>query len=205
MKDRIDSYERDNEILREKIKELEEWQNRKLQTLQDKMIENEKRNIEANVRSNQNEQYSRKNNVKVMDVKSEETIEQLTAKVIKLFGDQAITLQPQEILAIHRIPTKKSGNKPVIIKTINNDVKTRLMKGRKAGHRLADDVTTLNSGLISRLLLHPKIESAWFFNGSVYRQSKNDRIKFQIYDNIDDTILRHRQMFASRGHFNQRK
>ena len=207
---RVESYEKENEMLREKIKEFEERQNHKLQKMQEQLCENEKRSIEANIRSNQNEQYSRKNNVKIMDVPTEdkETIDQLTTKVINLFGNKSIPLQKEEILAIHRIPSKKGGNKPVIIKTTNNNVKTRLMKGRKsmkeAGYRLADDVTVLNSGLISRLLRHPEVENAWFFNGSVYGQTKKGRIKFQIYDNIDSTIQQHGETFSNRFNIRQR-
>ena len=42
-----------------------------------------------------------------------------------------------------------------------------IMKQRKttkaAGFRLVDDVTKLSTGLIERLLIHPKIDSAWYF------------------------------------------
>ncbi|KAH3696826.1 hypothetical protein DPMN_084304 [Dreissena polymorpha] len=57
------------------------------------------------------------------------------------------------------------------------------------GFRLVDDVKKRNQGLISRLLLHPDIKSAWFFNGSVFGQTTSDeRIKFDIFDNVDNTI-----------------
>ncbi|KAH3703761.1 hypothetical protein DPMN_078807 [Dreissena polymorpha] len=60
---------------------------------------------------------------------------------------------------------------------------------RKAGHRLVDDATALNTGLMSRLLLHKDIESTWFFNGSVFELTKrHERIKFDLYDNIDTVI-----------------
>ncbi|KAH3885692.1 hypothetical protein DPMN_009688 [Dreissena polymorpha] len=56
--------------------------------------------------------------------------------------------------------------------------KRALMKN--GGLRLVDDVTKPNQGLINRLLLHPDISSAWYFNGSVY--------KFDIYDNVNNVI-----------------
>ncbi|KAH3703595.1 hypothetical protein DPMN_078633 [Dreissena polymorpha] len=60
---------------------------------------------------------------------------------------------------------------------------------RNAGHRLVDDATALNTGLMSRLLLHKDIESTWFFNGSVFALTKrHERIKFDLYDNIDTVI-----------------
>ncbi|KAH3720436.1 hypothetical protein DPMN_063335 [Dreissena polymorpha] len=57
------------------------------------------------------------------------------------------------------------------------------------GHKLVDDVTKRNQGLISRLLLHPDIKNAWFCNGAVFEQTTaEERIKFDILDNINDTI-----------------
>ena len=89
---RVESYEKENEMLREKNKELEERQIHKLQKMQEQICENEKRSIEANVRSNQTEQYSRKKNIKIMDVPTEDnkTFDQLTTKVINLFGNKNI-------------------------------------------------------------------------------------------------------------------
>ena len=60
-----------------------------------------------------------------------------------------------------------------------------------AGHRIAEDVTIMNSGIIIRLSLHREIRSAWFFNGSVFAETlTGERIKFDVYDNIDVTIRR---------------
>ncbi|KAH3728985.1 hypothetical protein DPMN_135356 [Dreissena polymorpha] len=130
-----------------------------------------------------------------MDVKidGDESSETLITKVSNLFNNQGVILEKQDIMAIHRIPGRKGSTKPVLIKLMNNQVKSNLMKKRKAmkeaGNRIADDVTKLNSGLISRLTLHHNIDSAWFFNGSVYGQTtRQERVKFDIYDNIDNVI-----------------
>ena len=62
---------------------------------------------------------------------------------------------------------------------------------KSAGHRLVDDVTKLNTELISRLSEHPAIEAAWYFNGSVYgRTTAGRRVKFDLHDDINNTIKR---------------
>ena len=49
------------------------------------------------------------------------------------------------------------------------------------GHRLVEDVTWQNITLISKLYDHPLIESAWYFNGSVYgTTTTGKRLKFEI-------------------------
>ncbi|KAH3804438.1 hypothetical protein DPMN_132723 [Dreissena polymorpha] len=87
--------------------------------------------------------------------------------------------------------------RPVLIKFRNNHDKSIVMRKPKemkqAGYRLVYDVTNINTGLMSRLQLHKEIESTWFFNGSVFAQTKrNERIRFDLYDNIDLTIQEHR-------------
>lgn len=59
---------------------------------------------------------------------------------------------------------------------------------KKLGHglMLVDDVTRSNTELITALLKHPEITSAWYFNRSVFGKLSNERrIKFDIFDDID--------------------
>lgn len=196
--DKLEALNLENNILRAKMQEVEKTHAAKIKELSEQIEENRAMTKEANIRSNSNEQYSRKNNVKIMEVSENENIEELTNKVTELFQKQNITLLKEEIMAIHRIPTKRGGIRPVLVKTRNNVVKTRLMRGRRAmrqtGCRLVDDVTQLNTGLINRLSLHTEIQSAWFFNGSVFGQTnQGERIRFQIYDNIDSVIKQYRE------------
>ena len=148
-------------------------------------------------KANYNEQYSRKNNIKIMNIREEagEDDSTLLNKVSDLLGKQDITLSPHQVIAIHRIPGKPGSPKPVLMKVTNTTVKSTIMRKRKvmksAGHRLVDDVTRLNTELITRLFDHPAIEAAWYFNGTVYgKTTAGRRIKFDLHDDIDDTIKR---------------
>ena len=62
---------------------------------------------------------------------------------------------------------------------------------KKAGHRIVDDVTKMNAKLISELLDHKSIDSAWYFNGSVFgRTTDGKRVKFDLYDDIDLAVTK---------------
>ena len=62
---------------------------------------------------------------------------------------------------------------------------------RTAGYRIADDVTKLNTGLISRLSDNENINSAWYFNGSVFERTKGGkRLKFELFDDINQVITK---------------
>lgn len=124
--------------------------------------------------ANYNKQYSRKSNIRIMDIPEvgAESEEMLTEKVCNILKSQNAEVDKQEIMAIHRIPTRKGAVRPILVKLKNNNVKSRVMRKRKelkqAGHKLVDDVTKINAGLINRLYQHEAIESAWFFNGVVF-------------------------------------
>ena len=160
-------------------------------------VENLKKTAdEALQRSNYNEQYSRKNNVKIMGITEspDETEESLTDKVLHILSTKAkVNVNPYKIMALHRIPGKAGMTKPVLLKLMNNSEKTKIMRKRKemkgAGYKLVDDVTRSNSKLINKLLLHEKIDSAWYFNGSVFGKTKaGKRHKFDICSDIDEVI-----------------
>lgn len=184
LNDRLDHVVYENAEMKERLDKLE------------KELKEEKEKTKSAVEeSNYNQQYSRKNNVKVMGVADliNETETRLTAKVLSLIKEQTdVDIEPSEIMAIHRIPSKNSP-KPVLIKFINNSVKTRLMKHRKVmkqnGHKLVDDVTKKNTQLITRLLQHEKIDSAWYFNGFIYgKTADGKRYRFDLYSDIEAVI-----------------
>ena len=91
-------------------------------------------------KANYNEQYSRKNNIKIMNIREEAGEEDSTLlnKVTDLLGKQDITLSPHQVIAKHRIPGKPGSPKPVLMKVTNTTVKSTIMRKRKvmksAGH-----------------------------------------------------------------------
>ena len=193
------------EQLKEKTTELNNrldymvYENSEIKDKLDKMekeLQKERENTQYAIeKSNYNEQYSRKNNTKILGVRNmaDETEDKLTEVVINMVKEKAnVDLDPADIVAIHRIPSKHEP-KPVLIKLRNTTVKTCLMRQRKVmkqqGNKLVDDVTRRNTELINRLLSHEKIESAWFFNGVIYGKTSDGRKhKFDLFSNINEVL-----------------
>ena len=62
---------------------------------------------------------------------------------------------------------------------------------KTAGHRLNDDVTKMNAKLISELMDHGSIDSAWYFNGSVFGKTTGGiRLKLDLYDDVDAVVAK---------------
>ena len=51
-----------------------------------------------------------------------------------------------------------------------------------------DDVTKANVELIKRLSQLDEVESAWYFNGSVFGKIGERRIKFDITDDLENKV-----------------
>lgn len=191
MENNIENLEKDVETLREKLAST----NKELRESKQVLHKTEIVSREAMKLSNQNEQYSRKYNFKIVGVT--ENDEENTWKLVKKFLKEKanVELDDQEIIAAHRIPGRKDQPRPIIVKVLNTNIKARVMKKRsdvkKLGHgmKLVDDVTRPNTELITALLKHPEITSAWYFNGSVYGKLSNERrVKFDIFDDIDAKV-----------------
>ena len=182
---RLDLLTYENVKLREEVDELKK-----------QAIDNETIAKAAMQKANMNEQYSRKNNIKIMGVPEDgdETEERLMENINNILESKAgISVNKNSVMAIHRIPGKSGMPKPVLLKLRNNNEKSKIMKKRKemkhGGYRLVDDVTKENTKLINRLNLHKDIDSAWYFNGSVYGKSNvGRRHRFDLYSVIEEVI-----------------
>jgi predicted RNase H-like nuclease (RuvC/YqgF family) len=196
--DRIDKLKSDVEKLEERAVTLTEKlveSNTEIRNLQQKLQTTERTSKEAHRLSNQNEQYSRKNNFKIMGVAESE--KERTAQIVKTFLKQnaGVEIDENEIVAAHRIPGGRGKPRPIIVKVIHNETKSMIMRKRSAVKqtgkgKLVDDVTKPNIELISALTEYEQVESAWFFNGSVFAKMNNNprKVKFDITDDLRTKI-----------------
>ncbi|KAK3108416.1 hypothetical protein FSP39_007624 [Pinctada imbricata] len=154
--------------------------------------------LEASARSNYNEQYSRKNNIKIHGVQESQGEDMAEAVSILLADVAKIRLDEADVIALHRVPGKPRVPRPILVKLKNSNAKAKIMRKRSdvknagKGMRLSDDVTKRNSDLIQRLQDHDHIYQAWYFNGGVYAKTtpNGKRIKFKIHNNIDEKVNR---------------
>ena len=148
---------------------------------------------EAISMANYNEQYSRKFNIKVTNF-SVDTDTDIKEKFIEMVKDDLkLELDERDVVAIHKLKTKKPvATPPVIVKVLNSDIKTQIMRRRKETKdnvRLYDDITYKNQELIQKLKRHKEISAAYYFNCAVYGKTKDGlQIRFDVSDNIYSKI-----------------
>ena len=99
-----------------------------------------------------------------------------------------VELEDRDVVAIHRIPTKKPGPYPVIVKLFSSDVKRKVMRERKelkGNVKFVDDVSQRNMNLIKRLNDTNEFDQVWYYNCGIYGRTEEDlQLKFNLYDDI---------------------
>ena len=126
IEEKIEGLEFENGDLKDRLKQVET----DLKTCIKNIRACEKLARTSAQKSNYNEQYSRKNNVKILNIPEveNETERMLTDGVCtELLARGNVDLNPDDIMAIHRIPGKPGVPKPVLVKLKNNSAKTKVM------------------------------------------------------------------------------
>ncbi|CAC5395229.1 unnamed protein product [Mytilus coruscus] len=190
-----------NENLRERVRAKDE----SIEKLEEQVSENNNRAFEAIKLGNYNEQYSRKRNIRMLnyperpnEVLRDEFVN-MENKVLK------VDIKPDDVQAIHRIPGKEGYIKPVIVKVSNTELKIKIMRqkrGLKNDIKFHDDITQRNLGLMTRIKNGEHFENVWFYNCNVYAKQKDgSRIRFDLFDNIEQKLKKQKQKRSSDIHF----
>ena len=184
MQEKVEALSIENEHLRRKIDQNEA----KTISIKKELSETTEIAKVTNISSNYNEQYSRKNNIKVFNFpwKEQQDLRQDFIQMVK--SDLNITLHDQDIVAIHRLPAQREP-RPLIVRCFNTDVKRSIMRKRKELRnkvKFVDDVTTRNMALIKRLEDSGRFDQVWYFNCGIYGRTDNGlQMKYGLYDDIN--------------------
>lgn len=173
-----------------------------------KLLEN--RYQSALAYANDNEQYSRKSSLRVYGLPFEAN-ENCTAKVVELFNSALnLQLEASDLDSAHRLPARRGDNRPppIIVKLIRRSHKIEVIKQKATIRqytdqrvRVTDDVTRLNSKLITRLNEHPDISSAWFYNGKVFAHVEgcHGRVRVRPFEDIAQVVHLARRLESERA------
>ena len=143
------------------------------------------------------EQYGRRWNLKVFNVEDNrsETAAQTTTKVCNVFTKTVgVRVNPNDIVACHRLPNKDNTKRRVIIcRFKDRGLRDRVLKDRKKckgkGVSISEDLTLSNSKLVSDAYKHEHCKSTWSVNGKCFGLLVNKTIvRFRVGDNVNHVI-----------------
>jgi hypothetical protein len=158
--------------------------------------------------ANRNEQYSRRNNLKIHGIKLGDGENCRLAVCKVLTEDLGIHLKEGDVAVAHIVPGKRKPGRnddgedreppppPIIVRFSEaaRDRRDEAIKRRRqlkgTGTVIYEDLTTLNAKLINRLKNHPDITSAWSSFGKIYGLSSDGKkMKFEPFDKIHMKLL----------------
>ncbi|KAK6181951.1 hypothetical protein SNE40_009727 [Patella caerulea] len=190
IQEKLDQTLKDNVNLKEENKKLT------LEFAEIRSInEHEKLRTDEAIRmANYNEQYSRKNNIRVLGLQNDSDLDNKQAFIQSIQRCVDISIKSEENQAIHPLPAR-DRNKPVItlVKLSNTDIKGKIMMKKKQlsekGITCHDDITKKNLTLMNRAKDTDICEKAWYFNGQIYAKAVNKvKVKIDLYDDIQHKL-----------------
>jgi hypothetical protein len=130
------------------------------------------------------EQYSRRNNLRVYNSWTEQKDENTDTLIISMAQDIGVNLAETDIDCSHRIGQFTAGkSRPIIVKLATHNKRMELIRARRklAGRpiSIADDLTSVNAKIAAyarELKREGKIIDTWTWEGSVIIK-QNDRTK----------------------------
>lgn len=120
-------------------------------------------------------QNTRKENVKIFGL-TEDQGEDLVTKVVSLARDINVELKPEDISICHRLHGNGKQPRPVILRFLRREMKTKLMQGKKKKLRknsnlrniyITDDLTQIRNKIVRSLRDDPDVQRVWTIDGKI--------------------------------------
>jgi len=124
--DELQTLKNENSGLKKAIQE----QGEQIRGMKNDMYEVYNKSYEAISMANYNDQYSRKFNIKLINYPIQNNENLRKNFVITVKEELKVNIEERDIIAIHRLPTRTRGPPTVIVKIVNSDIKSNIMKKR---------------------------------------------------------------------------
>ncbi|XP_033758134.1 uncharacterized protein LOC117340483 [Pecten maximus] len=194
LENRINSLERENRILKNRVGELEE----KVDEIEQSPETEPETNRDLEIKYNDLEQQGRKNSIRIyglQDDGTKETTQECTDKVVSLIKDKLKlpTFNEAEIDVAHRLGKHISGKtRSVICKFVQRRKKSEVVTKRRAlkgsGIVIVEDMTQMNRTLLNEVKQVEGVKNTWCSDGKLFAMLSNDKIvridHYTVFENL---------------------
>ena len=163
------------------------------------MIQDLKRQINTCTNwSNNNEQYSRRCNLKKIIGLVRNEFEDTRLSVCNFLKEKlGKIIESNEIVTAHVLPTSPEflQEKPpnIIVQFARRERHSEVIQRRRqlknTGITILEHLTTSNVKLMNRVRNHPRIKNTWSSNGKIFGLThNNNKVRFDLHDDINKKI-----------------
>lgn len=145
--------------------------------------------VEANMRIEHLEQYSRANNLRIFGVKEQEK-EDVNNLVVNMCNEKlGISITTSDIDVAHRLKSKENGIRPIIVRFLHRSTKKNIYNSKKKlkGSKVVikEDLTSYRVSLLKKLASCSPKTSYWTNNGKVFSKRDNTVYPIQSLSDIE--------------------
>lgn len=153
----------------------------KLANLESKLISAEKDARSAAAKANDNEQYSRKYNLRFCGIEEKEN-ENCVNSIVEFCNEKlGVSLTVDKFDRAHRVGKKEAGKtRSIMVKFINYNSKIAVCKCRKnlkgSNFYINEDLTQFNLRLFNFARGASSVKSVWFTDGKILVRGEDDKV-----------------------------
>ena len=154
------------------------------------------RDIQTNtIAANRNEQYSRKNSIRIFGI-AQNSEQEDCKQIVQEFCKQSLNInfEKNEIVGAHRVG-RKQPDRPqgIIVKFVHSETKYNIIKARRklkgTIYVVNDDLSQKNAQLLNRAHRHERVKSTWSSNGKLFAMGHNGaKIRLELFCDIDSLL-----------------
>ena len=162
--------------------------------------------MNVQTRSVEQEQYSRKNNIRIVGV-PEQTSEKCREVLTYLLNKKLkLKLETADVGATHRLPANGDRVRPIIVGFLDSDLKQAVMKKRKAlkGSKIViqEDLCLDMQRLLNRMKNNSSVKDAWAWNGKIFAKGEcGTVIRVRYGQNTENLFSRNTTILAGKFFF----
>ena len=145
-------------------------------------------------KANDNEQYSRRQNVRVTGfVEEEEEEENCAEKFVNLCREKiSLDVNDEIVDRTHRVGEKEEGANRAIVRLKTHKDKLTILRNRRnlrgSGFYINDDLTNINKKLsYTARVTCSNVDTSWTVDGKIFVKRKSDGRRFQVANQSDFT------------------
>ena len=137
------------------------------------------------------ESYTRRENVKILGVQessNRETNEETMEKILKVANETNAQIELKDISIAHRLPSRASQNKPIIVRFARRIAQLQLLRNKKSLSENSDyrhikiyeDISQARAKFIRKMREDQRIVSTWTREGTIFFVWKDDGKIYRI-------------------------
>ena len=156
---------------------------KKIEDLETKCSEAKCVSLEAKAQAIENEQYSRKSNIKIYGMVENKNENSKKVVIDMCKKDLKLDIREKDIDAAHRVGKSNKNNKysrSMIVRFVRRDTKFEIMRNRKklkgSGVVVADDLCQEIIKVYNRVRNDPRVKDAWTWFGKIFVKDEGGKI-----------------------------